>query len=100
MADNLSKFLQANSFILIILISAVSSSSVGLYRLGSLETKVDRLITTVTNVGLIEKEVKDLKSHNKEMMSIFYKFSSSVEKLSITVAKLETKVELRGRRDG
>ncbi len=94
MHNNTPDWIQAGGVVLAVLVAAISVSAVTLYRLDSLEGKVDSLIDHISNIKVLQQEVKDIKLRNTEIGHIFIKFASSVDRLSITVAKLETKLDL------
>ena len=99
-ADNPFGWIQSNHFLVATLVAAISASSVTLYRINSLEEKVDSLVTALDTINIMKYELENIKSHNVQASMIFEKFSDSVDRLAITVSKLDGKVELLERQDG
>ena len=73
------------------LVAAISVSAISLYRIDSIESKVDDLVEAVSTINVIQTEIKSLKNHDKQAQMIFTKFAESVDRLSIAVAKLEVR---------
>ncbi len=75
------------------LIAAIATSSISLYQINEMDDKVDKLVSAVTtlnyNQGIAKNDIQTLKSNGKKTQAIFIKFSDSVDRLSIAVAKLE-----------
>jgi FtsZ-binding cell division protein ZapB len=84
-------WVEASTIIGGVLVAAIATSAVSLYRIDSIEDKVDNLVTAVENIDVIRSDINHLKDNNRQTQQIFLKFSESVDKLAIAVAKLEGK---------
>lgn len=91
----LTSWIEAGSILSIAIITAISVSALTLYRLDDLEDKVDKLVETTTSIRLIEKDVAELKRHDKNILNLFGKLAVSIDNLTVAVAKLEVKQELQ-----
>lgn len=86
-------WIEAGGMVLTVLIAAISVSSITLYRLDRLEDKVDQLTAVLVTIHTMKEDVKRLKENSKDALRVFGKFSDSVDRLAISIAKLEIKVE-------
>lgn len=93
MKGSLPEWIEAGGLIVFAIIVSISVSSVALYRLGTLEDKVEELLNSVQDIQLLKKDIQSIKEREIAMLKVFEKFSNSVNTLAISVAKLETKLE-------
>jgi len=92
-SHNIFTWVSQNPLLTTILIGAISASSVTLFRLDSLEQKVDTLVEVTSSMSVLKSEMNTLKNNDNQVLIVFTKFSDSVDRLSISVAKLEAKVD-------
>lgn len=76
-----------------VLVAAIATSAVSLYRIDSIEDKVDDLVTAISSMNVLQSEIANLKQRDLQTQKIFDKFTDSVDRLSVTLAKLEGRVE-------
>lgn len=88
---NILPWVEASTLLGGILVAAIATMAISLYRIDSIEDKVDDLVVAVASIAVIKTEIASLKSHDKQAQMIFTKFAESVDRLSIAVAKLEVK---------
>ena len=93
-------WVEASSLLAFTLIGAIATSAISLYRIDSIEDKVDHLTQTVASIAVIQNDIKSLKSHDEQTQKIFERFSHSVDRLSTTLAKLEGEMNAREYRNG
>lgn len=93
-------WVEASTLLGTILVGAIATSAITLYRIDSLEDKVDTLVESVNSINVIKSEIATIKQNNEQTAMIFSKFSDSVDRLSTTLAKLEGKVEAMGEVNG
>lgn len=91
--NSILKWVEASTLLGGTLVAAIATCAITLYRIDSLEDKVDKLVDSYQNVSILETKMNALRDSHLETQKIFDKFSDSVDRLSITVAKLEGKVE-------
>jgi len=94
MIKNLPDWIEAGSMMFLAVVGVASTSAIALYRLDTVEDKVDEVYNIVSEFRVVRQQVDELKSHDEKVLEIFSKFTDSVDRLNVTVAKLETKVEL------
>lgn len=72
-----------------ILVAAVATSAISLYRIDDIDNKLDSVAEKVDKIGYLQYEVNNLKANNREIVIVFGKIADSVDRLAIAVAKLE-----------
>ena len=97
--SHLLNWIEASTLLVITLVGAISTSAVTLYRLDSVEDKVDNLVNSIQTVNIIQQEIKTIKEREEQTGKIFLKFSDSVDRLSLTLVKLETKVTMMEKKE-
>ena len=82
-----------------ILVAAVATSAISLYRIDDIDNKLDSIVGKVDKIGYLQYEVNSLKANNREIVIVFGKIADSVDRLAIAVAKLEERDDGKERRE-
>lgn len=72
-----------------ILVAAVATSAISLYRIDDIDNKLDSIVGKVDKISYLQYEVNSLKANNRDIIVVFGKIADSVDRLAIAVAKLE-----------
>lgn len=86
---NILPWVEASTLLGGIMVAAIATMAISLYRIDSIEDKVDDLVVAVAKIDVIRNDISNLKEHDKQTQLIFTKFADSVDRLTVAVAKLE-----------